>query len=73
MLVHYGFYKLDWDSGKILSKSGEILRKSDTLVRREFRKKLKINTRTLKDMGDKYKREQTKVILKGMIGKSRST
>ena len=73
MLVHYGFYKLDWDSGKLIDQSGEVLRKSDVIVRGEFKEKLKIDTRLLKDMGDKYKREQTKVVLKGEIRESRST
>jgi len=73
MLVHYGFYRLDWDSGKLIDQSGEVLRKSDVIVRGEFREKLKIDTRLLKDMGDKYKREQTKVLLKEEIEKSRST
>jgi hypothetical protein len=73
MLVHYGFYKLDWDSGKLIDQSGEVLRKSDVIVRGEFREKLKIDTRLLKNMGDKHKREQTKVVLREGIEKSRST
>ncbi len=59
MLIYYGFYKFEWEKGRLVDKKGAILKMEESKIRNEFNSKLKIDTKKLKLMGHKYKREKT--------------
>ena len=59
MLIYYGFYQFDWEQGRLVDKKGNILKLEDSKLRQEFNSKLKIDTKKLKLMGHKYRRNKT--------------